>query len=225
MVSYSLAALTAILSACTLSSAAPLNQARDYSNTTSTTTVPAYIPAPTATSAPFNGAVATVLPEYTSIYNGKTGAVDFHTARGFVSRHPSNGGADASTLVTFELPAPYAPNTCQLVFDLTDPSSYAVGSTSPLRAQIFTSLAPATASAATWPSGNLRDQELGSIDLVLGGRATWETGSGSQVAANNGFFPCAAIAGGIYGAEIVPQGDDVEFSWPAATDGVKIIVW
>jgi len=221
MVFYSIAALTAILSACTLSSAAPLNQAREYSNTTSTTAAPAA----TASSVPYSGPVATVLPEYTSIYNGKTGAVDFHTARGLVSRHPNNGGADASTLVTFELPAYYASNTCQLVFDLTDYSSYASGSTTPLRAQIFTSLAPATASASTWPSGNLRDQNLGTIDLVLGGRANWETGSGSQVAANNGFFPCAAIAGKVYGGEIVPQGDDIEFSWPTATDGAKIIVW
>jgi len=225
MVSSSIAVFAAVLGACTLSSAAPLINARQYSNTTSTATVVTSAPASTATAMPWSLPVATVLPEYTSNYNGKTGAVDFHTARGFVSRHPNNGGADASTLVTFELPTSYASNTCQLVFDLTDYSSYAVGTSTPLRAQIFTSLAPAGTSAASWPSGNLRDQELGSIDLVAGGRATWESGSGSPIASNNGIFPCSFIAGKIYGAEILPQGDDVEFSWPAATDGIKIIVW
>jgi len=222
MVSSSIAVFAAILSACTLSSAAPLNQARQYSNTTSNATAVTTAPASTATSMPWSLPVQTILPEYVSIFEGHVGP---HSARGLVSRHPNNGGVDTSTLVTFELPAFYASNTCQLVFDLTDSSSSAVGSSTPLRAQIFTSLAPAGVSASSWPTSNLRDQELGSIDIVAGGRAIWETGSGSAVAARNGVFPCSAIAGQIYGGEIVPQGDDVEISWPATTDGIKIIVW
>lgn len=164
--------------------------------------------------------IATVYPSYTSQYNGKTGAVDFHTAQGLVSRNPQNGGADISTLVTFTLDAKYSTNTCQVVFDLTDSSSSATGSK---QAQLFTSIAPAEADAASWPSGNLRDQHLGNINVVQGGRATWEAGSGPGATAD-GVFDCSVIAGLTWGGEIVPRGDTVEIKWPAGYDGVKILV-
>uniref|UniRef100_A0A1D1ZBA3 Ubiquitin 3 binding protein But2 C-terminal domain-containing protein n=1 Tax=Anthurium amnicola TaxID=1678845 RepID=A0A1D1ZBA3_9ARAE len=221
-----------VLSGALLSEAAPLvarSEPSSYSYTTpvpSTTTAAA--PAYTSSGAPYTGPavpysqpVAVVFPDYTSQYNSKTGAVDFHTARGLVSRSPTNGGADITTLVTFSLGTQYSSNMCQLVFDLTDPSSWVSGSK---QAQLFTSLAPANTDSSAWPSGNLRNQELGSIDIVPGGHATWEAGSGPG-ATVNGFFPCSAIAGQIYGGEVVPQGDSVEVSWPAGRDGVKIIVW
>lgn len=223
---------TGILSSALLSEAAPLitrSQSGSYSNTTAVanTTMPA-APVYSSSGATYNGPVvpyaqpvAVVFPDYTSQYNSKTGAVDFHTPRGLVSRSPTNGGADITTLVTFSLDTQYSSNMCQLVFDLTDSSSWVSGSK---KAQLFTSLAPATTDSSSWPSGNLRNQELGSIDIVSGGHATWEAGSGPGATAN-GFFPCSAIAGHIYGGEIVPQGDSVEVSWPAGRDGVKIIVW
>lgn len=170
---------------------------------------------------PYAEPIATVYPDFTSQYNAATGAVDFHSSRGYVSRSPKNNGADISTLVTFQLDKKYASNECQIVFDLSDASSSASGSK---KAQLFTSLAPATADSKSWPSGNLRNQELGSIQVFKGGRASWEAGSGAGASAQ-GFFPCSAIAGMIYGGEVVPQGDEVEFSWPAGKDGVKIIVW
>lgn len=194
-----------------------LTNSTSSSHTTLTTAVPSSSAAPNAYPAP----IATILPEYTSQYNGASGAVDFHTPRGFVSRHPKNGGADISTLVTFQLDKKYASNQCQVVFDLNDPSSYAKGS---MKAQLFTSLAPAQSDSKSWPSGNLRDQNLGAIQAYPSGRATWQAGSGPG-ATSGGFFPCKNIAGMIYGGEVVPQGDDVEFSWPAGKDGIKIIVW
>lgn len=220
------AIVAGLLSTAAVSNAAPLTTRSQSSSYSNTTTTPA---APSATGTgsyngpvvPYAQPVATVFPDYTSQYNSKTGAVDFHTPYGLVSRSTSNGGADITTLVTFTLDSQYASNQCQLVFDLADYSSSVSGSK---KAQLFTSLAPATADSESWPSGNLRNQELGSIDIVSGGRATWEAGSGPGATAN-GYFPCSAIAGHIYGGEVVPQGDDVTISWPAGSDGPKIIVW
>lgn len=163
-----------------------------------------------------------VYPSYTSQYNAKTGAVTYNTASGLVSRSPQNGGADISTLVTFELDYKYAANKCQLVFDLTNSSSSVSGSGG--NAQLYTALAPPGASASSWPSGNLRDQDLGSIHVVKGKRATWDTTAGGLLASVNGTFDCSDIAGEIYGGEVVPRGDSVEIKWPALFDGIKVIV-
>lgn len=212
----------AILSLGALANAAPLiarSQSGSYSTTTTAASAPAAYTSPPVV--PYAQPVATVYPDFTSQYNSKTGAVDFHTPYGLVSRSPTNGGADISTLVTFTLGNEYKSNNCQLVFDLESPSSKASGSQS---AQLYTSLAPAYTDSESWPSGNLRNQNLGAIDVVAHGRATWEAGSGPGATAN-GFFPCSAITGQIYGGEIVSQGDAVEISWPAGQDGVKIIVW
>lgn len=165
--------------------------------------------------------VAQLFPIYTSHYNVGTGAVTFHTSTGLVSRSPTNGGQDTTTLVTFALDAQYSSHLCQTVFGLGNPASTATGS---MQAQLFTSLAPATASTSTWPSGNLRNQDMGSIQVVLGGWATWLPGTGPG-ATSNGFFPCSDIAGQLYGAEVVPQGDTVQISWPAGIDGISILVY
>jgi hypothetical protein len=217
----------AILSLGALVNAAPLiarGQTSSYTNTSGIVPTAPAAPASTYSSppiVPYAQPIATVFPDFTSQYNSKTGAVDFHTASGLVSRSTNNGGADITTLVTFTLGNEYKSNTCQLVFDLESPSSSVSGSQ---KAQLFTSLAPATADSASWPSGNLRSQNLGAIDVVAHGRATWQAGSGPGATAN-GYFPCSAITGQIYGGEIVPQGDNVQISWPAGYDGVKIIVW
>lgn len=217
----------AILSLGALANAAPLiarSQTSSYTNTSGLVPNAPAAPASTYSSppiVPYAQPIATVFPDFTSQYNSKTGAVDFHTASGLVSRSTNNGGADITTLVTFTLGNEYKSNTCQLVFDLESPSSSVSGSQ---KAQLFTSLAPATADSSSWPSGNLRNQNLGAIDVVAHGRATWQAGSGPGATAN-GYFPCSAITGQIYGGEIVPQGDNVQISWPAGHDGVKIIVW
>jgi hypothetical protein len=165
--------------------------------------------------------IAQLFPIATSQYNVATGAVSFHTSRGLVYRSPTDHGADITTLVTFALDAQYSSHLCQVVFALASADSSATGT---LQAQLFTSLAPATASTTTWPSGNLRNNDLGSIQMVVGGYATWQVGTGPGATAN-GFFPCSDIAGQLYGGEIVPQGDEVEVSWPAGMDGVSILIY
>lgn len=237
---YTQSIVAGLLSIAALTSAAPLSarsQSGAYpsSNGTSTTggVVPNLIPStpmsPPATSSPASAPsyqtqpIDTILPDFTSQYTASTGAIDFHTTRGLVSRFPQNGGADITTLVTFELPEQYANNQCQLVFDFGSDSSSSVSGTG--KAQLFTSLAPADKDTSTWPSGNLRNQNLGTIQVNAYGRATWEAGSGPGASAD-GKFPCSAIAGKIYGGEVVPVGDVDTISWAAGLgDGPKILVW
>jgi hypothetical protein len=226
---YAQSIVAGLVSIATLASAAPLtarNQsgASSFSNGTSTTVSSP----PTSVSTPpptvqEQQPIASILPDFTSQYTVSTGAVDFHTTRGLVSRVPQNGGSDITTLVTFELPSQYNNNQCQLVFDLgSDPTSYVTGTG---QAQLFTSLAPADEDTSTWPSGNLRNQNLGTIQVNAGGRAVWEAGSGPG-ATVNGIFPCSDIAGKIYGGEVVPVGDSDTISWAAGSgDGPKILVW
>jgi len=225
------AVLGGILGSAMLTQAAPLTARENNSGYTNTTTTvnTSYTSgsAPFADSAVYTGPtgeypapLVQIFPEYTSQYNVKTGA-HFHTSQGLVSRSPTNGGADITTLVTFEVPAEYSSNWCQIAFTLEDASSWASGS---LQAQLYTSLAPATTDSSSWPSGNLRDQFLGNIDIVVGGEASFEAGSG-PAATSHGFFPCGLIAGQVYGGEIVPRGDSVQISWPAAVDGIKILVY
>ncbi|EXJ75513.1 uncharacterized protein A1O5_00019 [Cladophialophora psammophila CBS 110553] len=167
--------------------------------------------------------IATILPDFTSQFTVSSGAINFHTSRGLVSRTHSSNGNDVTTLVTFELDEKYGGNQCQVVFDLgPDPISYVTGTG---KAQLLTSLAPATADSESWPSGNLRNQYLGTIDVNAYGRASWEVGSGPG-ATVEGRFPCSLIAGHIYGGEIVPVGDEVTISWAATQgDGPKILVF
>lgn len=167
------------------------------------------------------GPLETILPVYTSTYHSDNGAVDFSVSRASVSRHTWNNGKDTSALVTFKVPEYHSSRQCQVVFDLTAYSAYASGTQ---KAQLFTSLAPATASANSWPSGNLRDQHLGTINVIPGGRASWEAGSGVGATAQ-GYFSCSEVAGKVFGGEVVPVGDNDEISWTANYDGVKIIVW
>lgn len=226
------AVIGTMLSCAMLTQAAPLTRRSDFPAANLPTTTSSTSDS-TSGGAPYQGGdtytgpsgdpapIAQIFPNYTSQYNTASGAVDFHTSQGLVYRSITDGGADITTLVTFELPAQYSSNWCQIAFALGNAASWATGS---LQAQLFTSLAPATTDASSWPSGNLRDVDLGSIDIVVGGEASFQAGSG-PAAASDGFFPCSLIAGQVYGGEIVPQGDAVEISWPAGEDGIKIIVY
>ncbi|KIW26611.1 uncharacterized protein PV07_06430 [Cladophialophora immunda] len=232
---YAQSIVAGILSIVALTSAAPLTArsqsgSYSYNNGTSTRTAPP-MSTGSGSGSPYNvpsygnqgQPIATIIPDFTSQYTVSTGAVDFHTSRGLVSRTHSNNGNDVTTLVTFELDGMYSGNQCQLVFDLgSDPTSYVTGTG---KAQLFTTIAPATADSESWPSGNLRNQALGTIDVNAYGRASWEAGSGPG-ATVEGKFPCSMIAGQIYGGEIVPVGDEDTISWTAGKgDGPKILVF
>lgn len=65
---------------------------------------------------------------------------------------------------------------------------------------------------------------MGSIIVVKGKRATWDTTAGGLLASVNGTFDCSDIAGALFGGEIVPRGDTVEIKWPALFDGIKVLV-
>jgi hypothetical protein len=212
----------ALLAAATPSICAPLSarQSNDTIPATYNTTAP--VPAPTATDVPANAyptapapQYTTVLPKVTSTYHGNNGAVDYKINQAIVSRHTWNNGRDTSALVTFEIPAEYASKQCQFIFDMSAPSSWASGTK---QADIYTSLAPATASTTSWPQGNLRDSYLGRLQVNIGGFSTIQAGP-------YGKFPCSIAAGKIFGGEVVPVGDDVEISWVVGVNGPKIIVY
>jgi len=210
---YTRSIIAGILSVAVVATAAPLitRQSNAYTSNGASSGQPQAQP------------IATVLPDFTSQYTASTGALDFHTTRGLVSRFPQNGGKDVTTLVTFELSSQYSNNQCQFVFDMgNDSTGYVTGTG---KAQLFTSLAPADQDTSTWPNGNLRNQNLGTINANAYGRATWDAGSGPG-ASVDGKFPCSEIAGYIYGGEVVPVGDADTISWVAGSgDGPKILVW
>lgn len=174
----------------------------------------------TASAAPLKArSVDTIYPITSSQYTSSTGAVDYDVTYGLASRTTTNGGADKSTLVTFCLPSDYSGSQymCEVVFDLFQNGASAYGTS---QVDVFTSLKPAWVSSPSWPSGNLRDQYLGRIDVVVGGTGVADTTIGGL-----GFkFPCSAIAGQTYAGEIVPVGDYDIVNWAANTDGPKILV-
>lgn len=159
---------------------------------------------------PYNGAQS-IHPTTLSQYSVWTGATNYATAWGriFKSGHES----DVTTLVTFDFPAWTAGHKCELAFSL-DSSATVTGSG---QFDVFTSLAPATGSTTTWPSGNLRDQYLGRAQAVNGGYATAVDGYGS-----NGVFDCPA--GRRMAGELVGVNDVVEIKWNGGVAGPYIIV-
>jgi hypothetical protein len=140
-----------------------------------------------------------------------TGAVTYNTASGKVFKNGRS--ADITTLVTFDFPSTIpAGSLCRVEFYL-DATSTLTGSE---RAQIFTSLKPATGSTTTWPSGNLRDQHVGDFHFVKPGNAVVEaTYGGSQP------FPCPI--GQTLAGEIVGRWDEVDIEWNTAVAGPRII--
>ncbi|KAF7509065.1 hypothetical protein GJ744_008460 [Endocarpon pusillum] len=154
-------------------------------------------------------------PDYTSQYNVGTGAITYNTKVGLISKSPTNGGQDTTTLVTFNVPAEWsAYTTCRIVFTSAATSSV-LGSG---RADVFTSLSPATHSTASWPPGNLRDIHVGRLLAAPGTEATWEQ---SYVGPD---IPCAELAGHAYGGELVGVYDSDYITWTPGKDGIKIVV-
>ena len=156
-----------------------------------------------------------IFPQVTSQYNVGTGAVSFNTNFGEVDKYTSNGGNDITSLVTFSIPSYPSGFTCELVFDL-DSTRGVSGSAS---AQVFASLAPATATTSTWPQGNQRDQYVGTLKALSGERATWDLPASTRQ------FPCSDAVGRLYGGELVPTGDNDHISWVPGVDGPKIVVY
>ncbi|KAF1991948.1 hypothetical protein K402DRAFT_307182, partial [Aulographum hederae CBS 113979] len=77
---------------------------------------------------------------------------------------------------------------------------------------VYTALAPADADAATWPSGNLRDNHVARMEAQVGGEAKPLAGFPNGLS-----FPCPA--GRTLGGELVGVNDKVEVGWSAARSG------
>jgi hypothetical protein len=176
--------------------------------------------ASTTLAAPTPGAlqrryIEELYPDFTSQYNVGTGAITYDTGVGLVSKSPTNGGQDTTTLVTFNIPAAWSSySTCRIVFTSATTSSVSGSG----RADVFTSLSPATQSTASWPPGNLRDIHFGRLLAAPGTEATWEQ---SYVGPD---IPCADLAGHAYGGELVGVYDTDYITWTPGTDGPKIVV-
>jgi hypothetical protein len=151
----------------------------------------------------------TIVPTTISQYTVWTGAINFDTGAGKIFK---NGRvSDVTTLATFDIPASTAGKTCELHFVL-DSSATLSGSG---QFDVFTSLAPATTSTTTWPSGNLRDQYVGRMTAVLNGEASWTQGFPSVPS-----FPCPA--GQLLAGELVGTGDVDDIEWLSINAGPYI---
>lgn len=107
--------------------------------------------------------------------------------------------SDVTTLLTFNFPPETEGKTCSFHFDLSSDPTAKVSSTGQF--DIFVSLAPATRSADTWPSGNLRDQHIGRMAARPNGAATWV--DGFPVFGQSFLCPASKT----YGGELVGVGD------------------
>jgi hypothetical protein len=153
-----------------------------------------------------------IVPTTISQYTVWTGAINFNTGAGKIFK---NGlVSDITTLSTFNIPSAAAGRTCELHFVL-DSTSTLSGSG---QFDVFTSLAPATTSTTTWPSGNLRDQYVGRMTAVADGEATWTPGFPSVPT-----FPCPA--GQLLAGELVGTGDVDDIEWSQSTAGPYILFY
>jgi len=152
----------------------------------------------------------TLVPTVISKYNVWTGAIFFNTGLGRIYKDGRN--PEETTLVTFKFPDTLKGKQCKFVFTL-DANQHFSGSA---KFDIYTSLAPATASSSTWPSGNLRDQYLGRFQALVG--------DATPIDHANNPFPCPA--GQTLGAELVGVFDNDEIFWDVNAPGIgpKIVV-
>jgi hypothetical protein len=94
-----------------------------------------------------------IKPRVNSLYEVWTGAVRHNTTNGKIFKDSKT--TNITTLLTFDFPLESKGKTCSFYFNLASNALVKVSSTRQL--DVFTSLAPATGSTPSWPSGNLRD--------------------------------------------------------------------
>ena len=161
--------------------------------------------------------IGTIYPINTSQYTVSTGAVASGVSEGLISKSTDDHGADITTLLTFFIDPYWSGHTCEFSFDLA-PTDTASGSA---EADLFTSIAPVTGSASSWPSGNLRDNYVGRFSVAAGATATWEQANYGA----NARFSCGDAAGMYYGGELVGVGDNDVISWTVWEAGPKVLVY
>jgi hypothetical protein len=179
-----------------------------------TPTPPCSTPSSPPTPSPCPPTPNVIRPKALSQYDVWTGAVRYRASHGKIFKDGRT--TDVSTLLTFDFPPESQGKTCRFVLDLAaDPSATVSGSA---QFDVFTSQAPATRNADTWPSGNLRDHHIGRMAAKPGASATWVPGFPTF---GQG-FPCPA--GETYGAELVGAGDVDRIEWLASAP-VAYIAW
>lgn len=168
---------------------------------------------PTPSSIPSGSGV--IVPTTISQYSVWTGAVNFNTGAGKIFK---NGRvSDVTTLATFDIPRAASGMTCELHFVLDGGASPSTLSGS-AQFDVFTSLAPATTSTTTWPSGNLRDQYVGRMTALAGAEAVWADGF-----PNVRTFPCPG--GELLAGELVGTGDVDDIEWIQSSAGPYILFY
>ncbi|KAM0717746.1 hypothetical protein Q7P37_006078 [Cladosporium fusiforme] len=151
-----------------------------------------------------------IRPCVTSQYDVWTGAVRRDEINGKIFKDGRK--TDVTTLLTFNFPPETEGKTCSFHFD---PAPTVSGSG---QFDVFVSLAPASHSADSWPSGNLRDQHIGRMVAHSDRVAEWLPGFPDLGQS----FPCPA--GQTYGGELVGVGDADHVEWLAGTSG-PYITW
>jgi hypothetical protein len=141
-----------------------------------------------------------VRPTTRSQFEVWTGAIRFDTGVGKIFK--DGRSTDVTTLVTFDFPAAAAGKTCAFHFFL-DSTAIVSGSG---QFDVFSSLAPATANAASWPPGNQRNQYLGRLQVSKQSEATWVDGIPQTIKS----FPCPT---GTWAGEFVGVGDQDDIEW------------
>ncbi|KAH7006736.1 hypothetical protein EDB82DRAFT_439151 [Fusarium venenatum] len=209
-----LKAILATAITATSAVAAPL-EARDVTTVTVTatecsgsTTTPKLSP-PSGSSSYFS-------PSDTWQYSVHNGAIA--AAPNFVEIYKStgNGGKDQSALVTFTYPVAAKGRQCQLEFHLPAEASPA-GSK---KIQVFSSNKPAPGPTSSWAPGNQRGNHVGTLSVVAGGAATWDSAQKPSLAFKT---PCKA-PGTVEAFEFVGVGDFNLINWsPLSGYGPRIV--
>src|SRR6266480_334217 len=142
-----------------------------------------------------------IRPTARSQYDVWTGAVHYNTTNGKIFKNGQT--TDVTTLLTFTFPPATNGQSCEFHFYLD--STATVSGTGIF--DVFSSLAPATHSTTSWPSGNLRDQYGGRMQASLPGEAAFLAGYGTTAQ----LFECPSDS--VYGVELVPTGDVDDIEW------------
>jgi Ubiquitin 3 binding protein But2 C-terminal domain len=165
------------------------------------------VPVPQIPSGP-NILSATTISQY-SVY---TGAIDFDTPSGKIFKTDGPPpSSDITTLVTFDLPAASAGQTCAFHFNLA-PGSTLTGSG---LFDVFTSLQPATESTTTSPPGNQRNKPVGRLQAAIG-EATYVSDIPNSVQS----FPCPS---GTWAIELVGVYDTDDIKWNGSISGPYVL--
>ncbi|KAH6711914.1 hypothetical protein BKA61DRAFT_611805 [Leptodontidium sp. MPI-SDFR-AT-0119] len=153
-----------------------------------------------------------IKPTTRSLYEVWTGAVHYNTPNGKIFK--DGHSSDITTLLTFDIPAATYGKTCEFHFVLASEATSKLSGSAQF--DVFTSLAPATHSTTTWPSGNLRDQHAGRMQAYLPGEAKWVEGFPTYGKS----FPCPS--GQTLAGELVGTGDVDDIEWLAGNSGTYI---